>query len=414
MKTTQQEREILRDLALRYREIATAPEQTERKARMKATNDLQQVRPTVLLDEIPWNELNATGELTLLCSDPEARAMETYFRRALYRAKYFPADTIFEPLYPLTMSVRGWGEEPRVKEDLKVFDQANNIVSHGYHDILEDEESLKAFTMPALTRDREDEARRVAEAEEVLTGILPVALRGWGIYFAPWDRIPRYHGVENSFVDLYDRPEFMHAVMDWLVKREEAKLEQLEALGGLEPRDPLLHCTPAYATGIPDASEEGPFKLDQMWFRSMAQMFTNVSPEMHLEFDLAHTLPLMKRCKYTYYGCCEALDQKIDLLRTHIPNLRKVGCSPWADPDSIAEQLGRDFVMACKPNPAFVATKTDPEVVRKEIARCCEAALRTGSPVEFVLKDISTVGYDPQNLVLWEQTAMETVRKYFG
>jgi len=31
-----------------------------------------------------------------------------------------------------------------------------------------------------------------------------------------------------------------------------------------------------------------------------------------------------------YYGCCEPLDGKIDIVR-EIPNLRKISMSPWVD-----------------------------------------------------------------------------------
>ena len=55
-----------------------------------------------------------------------------------------------------------------------------------------------------------------------------------------------------------------------------------------------------------------------------------------------------------YYGCCEPLDRKIDIVRK-LPNLRKISITPWADVKRAAEQMGSDFVMARKPNPAMVA-----------------------------------------------------------
>ena len=133
---------------------------------------------------------------------------------------------------------------------------------------------------------------------------------------------------------------------------------------------------------------------------------------MHWEFDLQYSLPLMEKCAYTYYGCCEALDNKIDMLK-RIPNLRKIGVSPWANVEKCAEQTGKDYVLARKPNPAYVAIKTDPEVVRKETAQTVEAALKYGCPCEFVLKDISTVGFNPQNLIIWAKTVSEILDEYY-
>jgi hypothetical protein len=133
---------------------------------------------------------------------------------------------------------------------------------------------------------------------------------------------------------------------------------------------------------------------------------------MFKEFELDYLYSIAKRFAYTYYGCCEPLDDKIELLKT-IPNLRKIGCSPWANVERCAEQIGGDYVLARKPNPAYVAHSTDPEVIRKEIETSVKAAQRYGCPTEFVLKDISTVSHKPENLIVWAQTASDVLDKYY-
>jgi hypothetical protein len=103
----------------------------------------------------------------------------------------------------------------------------------------------------------------------------------------------------------------------------------------------------------------------------------------------------------------------MEILRK-IPNLRKVGVSPWADVNIMAEQLGGRYVYARKPNPANVAIKTSPEVVRRETAQTAEACIKNGCPCEFVLKDISTVSYNPENLIVWAKTVSNTLDEYYG
>ena len=152
--------------------------------------------------------------------------------------------------------------------------------------------------------------------------------------------------------------------------------------------------------------------MKDLWFRSMAQMFTSVSPKMLWEFDLAYSLPLMERFAYTYYGCCEALDNKIPMLK-RISNLRKIGVSPWANVESCAEQIGGDYVVARKPNPALVAVEADPTVIARETEETVKACIRHGCPVEFVLKDISTVSFKPRNLVVWSQTVSKVLDRYY-
>ena len=97
-----------------------------------------------------------------------------------------------------------------------------------------------------------------------------------------------------------------------------------------------------------------------------------------------------------------------------IPNLRKIGCSPWANVERCAEQTGADYVLARKPNPAFVASATDPEVIRKETENTVKTCIRYGCPYELVLKDISTVSYKPDNLFVWARTVNEVLDEYYG
>ena len=76
-----QDREILRRLAFRYMEAACAPSHDEKRALYRAVNDLRQIRRVVLINEIPWNELNDHPELALQCQDPDFRAAEEFFRQ---------------------------------------------------------------------------------------------------------------------------------------------------------------------------------------------------------------------------------------------------------------------------------------------------------------------------------------------
>ena len=190
-------------------------------------------------------------------------------------------------------------------------------------------------------------------------------------------------------------------------------LTQMEELGLLDNELPALHCTPAYTSDLPKtpAGEKTPLK--NVWFRSMAQMFSTVSPAMQEEFDLQYLRPLMARCGLVYYGCCEPLDRKIELLKT-IPNLRKVGVSPWADVESCAEQLQSGYVFARKPNPALVSGSFDAEAVRKETEQTIRACIRYNCPYEFVLKDISTVSRRLENLVEWNRVVQETLDRFYS
>ena len=85
----------------------------------------------------------------------------------------------------------------------------------------------------------------------------------------------------------------------------------------------------------------------------MAQIFSSVSPGMHQEFELDYAVRWYARFGLVYYGCCEPLDGKMDIIRK-IPHVRKISMSPWVDEEKGAERIGRDFVFSRKPSPAFL------------------------------------------------------------
>lgn len=408
------DKEIVQELARQVLDLSSLEINQKRKDRLRAVNDLHTgLRPGVWLNEIPWHEMDIDGKLVLHCTDPFAREMEQYFRRILFRWEYFQADMVVEGFYPIEKSYESTGNGLGIQEDVRRTDEYNNIVSHSYHDVLDTEEKLAKLHPPVLTAHPEIDCRNRAAAEELLGGTMPVRLMGTQIYYAPWDDIAILRGVEPILYDMMDRPEFLHQIIAGYTANQDSLMTQLEELGLLEDELTELHCTPAYTDDLPKAGSGESVRLKNVWFRSMAQMFSTVSPAMHDEFELEYMRPLMARCGLVYYGCCEPLDNKISLLKT-IPNMRKIGVSPWADIESCAEQLGSDYVYARKPNPAFVAGEFDEDVVRKEIEDTVRVCIRYRCPYEFVLKDISTVSQHPENLIKWTRTVQETLDRYYG
>ena len=78
----QRDKQIVRDWAKRYMELAQSDEQMRMNQRMKDTNDLKITRPPVLIDEIPWYQMDIDGELKCECEDGGARGAEYFFRTA--------------------------------------------------------------------------------------------------------------------------------------------------------------------------------------------------------------------------------------------------------------------------------------------------------------------------------------------
>lgn len=131
---------------------------------------------------------------------------------------------------------------------------------------------------------------------------------------------------------------------------------------------------------------------------------------MHYEFALQYEIRWMERFGLNYYGCCEPLDNKIDLLKK-IPNLRKISMSPWVDLDKAAERMGRDFVFSWKPSPAiFMYDAWDIGAIRTKLTSDLQKL--ENCAVEIIMKDISSVRYKPQNLWEWAKIAVEEAENF--
>ena len=404
---TQNDKHIVRELAKQYMEMACSEKQQKMNKRMLDTNDLKIVRPPVLMDEIPWYQINIGDELTCLCEDEKARGVEYFLRKAIYRWKHFNADTIFEPFWRVRMAYDSTGNGLERRENILRTDDFNNIVSHQLLDVLEEEEALDAAHEPEFTLRPDVDEANVNYYTELLGDAMPVRLCGQSIdYFMPWDQISFLRGVEPIYLDLYDRPEYLHRLIKKFCDDEMKRLDFIEAHSHVDPIVGDLHCTPGMVSGL---AEDG---WKATWFRGAAQLFSSVSPAMVKEFEIDYIKPIAERFAYTYYGCCEPLDNKIEIIKP-IKHLRKIGVSPWANIESSAEQNRGDYVYARKPNPAHVALATDPEVVRKEIEDTVKVCIKYGCPCEFVLKDISTVSGKPENLITWAQTVSDVLDKYY-
>jgi len=405
---TQNDKSIIRELAKRYMEMAASEKQLKMNRRMKDTNDLKLVRPPVLLDEIPWYQMNIGDELTCVCEDPRVRDVEFFLRKALYRWNHFRADTLFEPFFRVTKAYDSTGIGIEIDEEIKRTDNTNNIVSHNYKDILEDEESVHLIKIPTFTARPDKDEEAVSFYTDLLGSAMPVKLCGRGyVYDAPWDRIVMLRGMEAVLYDFYDRPEHLHAIRQKFLDILLAEMDFVEKHLSVDPSSPDLHCTPAYVSGL------APDGWKATWYRTMAQGFSEVSPAMHDEFDIQYALQVADRYAYAYYGCCEPLDRKLDIV-CKIPNLRKIGVTPWAREEVMAERMGGKYVYSKKPSPANVAIATDPEVIRKETEKTVKLCQKYSCPVEFTLKDISTVSHKPENLIIWAKTVSEVLDKYYG
>jgi len=404
--------DILRELARRVAEIAALSAQRETIARWKTLNGLRPVRPLVMIDQIPWHEMDVDGELTLQCQEESCRGWETQLRQLLYRWKHLPSDYVVEAVLrvPKVIHSTGFGYE---REDITaVLDTRNDVVGHAYVDQIKTEADIERIHAPELTLDAEATARKEAQAREIFEGILDVQMCGPIPVYAPWDIIVQWRNPEAILYDLADRPEFLHQIARRLTSAQLTMLDRLEQQGLLGHSQSWIHCTGAWTEELPAPGfhPQRPRSRD-LWTFGMSQIFSTVSPAMHEEFELPNLSPWFARFGLAYYGCCEPLDTKLPMIRK-LPHVRKISMSPWVDVERGAEAIGRDFVFSRKPSPALLAVDHwNPSAVAQDLRATRDACRRHGCPLELILKDISTVRYQPQRLWEWAAIARQVVEE---
>ena len=430
---------VVAALANRVAEIAALPVQEETRSLWRALNSLTPVRPMVLIHELPWHELDHEGELALLSEDGLCRAIEATLRRTIYLWEHMRVDMVVEPEVIVPKVIRSDGFGIKTQKTTAVWDPMSDVVARSFVDQLKTEDDVQGIRTPEITLDQQatrDVEERVCE---ILQGILPVRSQGWlpdfnqwpawqvqedtaasvnGMWpddnesagFSAWDIICGWRGAENLLLDLAARPAFMHQIISRLTDAHLGMLDQLEEQGLLGYGQTTINCNGAYTDELP-APGFNPLhpRARDIWTTGSAQILTSASPAMFEEFELPYATLWYGRFGLASYGCCEVLDNKIDLVR-RIPNVRKISASPWAKVETTAEQIGRDYVLSRRPNPAFVGgISWSPDVVERDLRDTIQACARYRCPLELTLKDVSTVQYQPQRLWEWADIAMRLV-----
>ena len=416
VKLLPKDKAILRRLAGELAEIAALPVHQEKARLWQKLNDRESERPMVWINEICWHEMNVDDELTLRTEHPWAQEQERELRRTLYQWRHLPGDMIVSDFLacPLAIHSTDFGIVEEV--DIVTTDPAADVVSRHFHIQIRDWPDLEKIKMPVVTHNELATELYYQAMGDVYGGIMPVKKIGQThIWYTPWDYLIRWWGVQEVMLDLVERPDLVHAAVERIVAAWMIELDQFVEMNLLS-----LDCNNTrigsggygYTQSLPGPDfDPGHVKPHNMWGCSNAQIFSDVSPKMHWEFAVKHDLRWLERWGMVYYGCCEPLERKIEVLR-RIPNLRKISASYWCQTERLWDKVGSDYILSHKPTPAiFARDHWDPDGARQELRTFLT---QTGGPgqVELIMKDISTVRYQPQKLWEWAKIAMEVAAEF--
>jgi len=405
---THTDQTILRDLAARYGEVCGRPEMDARRDLWRRHNSLKWTRPLIYTRAFAWKEL---PESELVCQDPFFRHFENFFRYQLYWDS-LGDDSIFEPWVTLHATYRcsGWGVSGARH---RTSDEGG---SYKVDYPLKTEADIEKLRPPWHEIDEEATARNASRLHDALGDIITINIDR-GPAYRMWTGdistdLGHLRGIENFMLDMSDRPAWLHRLAGFMRDGILRTHAQAEAVGDWSLS---AHQNQAmfYAEELPDpAANVNGIKRKQLWGYMAAQEFALVGPKKHDEFLLQYQIPILKEFGLVAYGCCEDLTKKIGILR-QIPNLRRIGVSPFADAARCAEQIGTDYVLSYRPSPAdMVGYGFDPDrilaILRRDLGAC--KACHT----DITLKDVETVQGDPTRVREWVKLTRRVIDEVYG
>jgi len=307
---------------------------------------------------------------------------------------------------PIHVSSTGWGIAVDHTSPDHVFGAKQ------FHSVIEDHaDPQQMIPMPEVNVDWEATERTYERLSDIYDGILEVEKRGVaGHWFAIMDDFIQWRSIDQVMLDMCDRPQWVHAWMDYMTEWRLSQLDQYGELGVLSLNSGNNGVGPGglgFTDELPQPDFDGEHvrAIDQ-WGHGATQIFSEVSPAMHDEFALTYEKRFLERFGLASYGCCEPLDLKVAIIRERIPHLRRLSMSPWVDVARGAEAIGADLIFSWKPNPAMIGTeKWNEEYVRREVSDALEKS--RGCIVEVIMKDLHTCRGEPWRMWEWVRIAME-------
>ncbi|MBO5037465.1 MAG: hypothetical protein J6B51_08415 [Clostridia bacterium] len=407
--------ERVRDLAKQTREFALSPEMERRRKLWTDHNSLHFTRPPIYIRAVPFHEYITSSDLR--CQDPGLRNLEWRFLLNQYYMQ-LSDDTIMEPFLTVGAAL---DIDPNGIYGLpaSLYKTEQSVRAAAYKPVIIDEDDVKKLSVRPYAVDEEETKRRVEWHQEVLDGILDIAVDRQAPLCHMWNNdiatlLAKLRGLEDIMWDAFDRPEWLLDLVSWMRDRILEHIDQTEQANGFRLCNHQNQAMP-YCRELesPSASDK-PVSTKQLWGYMAAQEFTTWGPDLFNEFMFTFQKPILERYALAAYGCCEDLTNKISVIK-QLKNLRRIAVSPFADVGKCAEQIGSDYVLSWRPNPSSACSfGVDEDFVRKDIRRVIDICDQNNCVWDVTLKDLETTGGDPNAIVRWTYIIREELEKRYG
>ncbi|HBQ64899.1 MAG TPA: hypothetical protein DD727_08305 [Clostridiales bacterium] len=402
------EKQYIRDLAKKYAECAISQDQEKKRALWRDHYDFQGTRPLLVTSNYLLHDFFNDHDRQV-CSDEYLRKWEIQLRRTLLNIE-FRDDSVFKPWFQINAVREGSDDRWGLPVRMGVAKAAKGARPF-YPSLVHEDDFYKMVARPH----RIDEVKtnqEIERAADLFDGILPVAVDRGPLYISFGGDISTditmMRGMEQLMLDMYDRPEWLHKVLAFMRDAILKNHDEAEAAGDFSSISQHTQEMPySNRTADPKINDYNR-KRKELWLFMAAQEFTLMSPDLFNEFMLEYQIPIMNHYACVAYGCCENLTDKIIHLKK-IKNLKQIAVTPWADPEACARQIGNQYIVSWRPNPALIISDSlDEGFVRKHVREHMKIFERYGCSININIKDVMRYGCK-ENLIKLNRVIMEEI-----
>ncbi len=400
----------LRDMAKRWMEIAFSADMQEKKTAWKSVHDLQPKRPVILFET--FSVTGFVNEEELTCEDELLRNVEQAMLYAIRQHETVKDDLVFEPYFRLAWKVS------KSDHGVKIIERhAEDSIGYLSNFPIKTTDDISKLKPRTFSVDREETLSLKGKLEEIFGDILPVVVGNYDNFFPDTGFTPftgnnfigitmdlfKLIGNDNMMFWAYDCPDDLHRVLRYLCDDKIRFYTWLkeEGLMALNTDNQLAGPSSyGYVSDLPEPDSQDEVDFKDVWVWPESQETTAVSPTMFNDIYLPYIAEVANMFGMSYYGCCEAVDDRFEHIAKALPNLRTVSISGWNDFYKVGELLGNNYVYCRKPTPVFFSGKNpDWDRLKKDMQDTFNAA-KNGS-LEIVVRDVYDIDGDMPRISKW-------------
>ena len=414
---------IVRDLAKKFKEIAVSNEMEERRRLWRCIKDLKMERPMIHF-EIDFTD-DYLLETELECENQFLRYVERTLKGNIKHFYEVGDDVVLEPYFRLAWNLNSCQLADKRCEygiELKMthgIDNQGGHLGYTYDFPIHNPEDIKKLVKREFYPNLDSNLESKKILEDIFGDILEIKLENYDNFFESTGYTPfvgnyfigitmdmyKYLGNNNLLYWIYDNPDALREFAQFLTEDRIRFFNWLEEQKMIAPNSDNQFAGPGsygYTTQLKQVNSKGDTKLSDLWVWAESQETHMISPEQFKNLFLPYIAEVCKKFGFVYYGCCETIEDRFEIVKKAIPNIRAVSVSGWNNFIKVGEILGKDYVYSRKPTPAYLSTSSlDWDLAKKDMELTYQGMKKGNCNTEIIFRDVYNISGDHTRISKW-------------